>query len=252
MTSPSGNDRRALAPAAKPGHTQPQPTPGPPRAESDLPHGRAPYLAPVAFGAGSVARRPPAAPGSDRRPGRAAQGDRAARDPLLARHRRRLRQAVDCRLDRRRRGRGLSRRSRRRGHLRGARCLGRCFESCGLFVGRFHGGVLAGWLRPLSGSTDGPPDTGGAAAGLLRARKIGPACGAGRRPFRAVKTCGRPYGRLQESYRSKPLTVERPRVLGKIPFPRAEPSPVSRCRKGRPCPVGPTPTTSPGGSTAPT
>jgi hypothetical protein len=101
MTSPSGNDRRALAPAAEPGHTQPQPTPGPPRAESDLPHGRAPYLAPVAFGAGSVARRPPAAPDADGRLGRTAQGDWAARDPLLARHQKNPRRAVACRLDRR-------------------------------------------------------------------------------------------------------------------------------------------------------
>jgi hypothetical protein len=197
MTSPSGNDRRALAPAAGPVLTHPQRTPGPSHAKPVLPHGWALCTAPVAFGAGSGARRPAASPDTDELLGRTAQGDRAARDQLLARHRRRLRRAVACRLGRRRRGRGLSRRTRRHGHFSGARCLGRCFEGCGPFVGKFHGGVLSGWLRPLSGSTDGPPDTGGTGAGFLRARKIGPACGAGRRAFRAVNAGGRPYGGLQ-------------------------------------------------------
>jgi hypothetical protein len=53
----------------------------------------------VAFGAGSVARRPPASPDTDELLDRTAHGDRAARHQLLAGHRRRLCRAVACRLD---------------------------------------------------------------------------------------------------------------------------------------------------------
>ena len=86
MTSHGGNDRRALAPVAGPGLTHLQRTPGPSHAKPVLPCGWAPYLAPVAFGAGSVARMAPASPDTDELLGRTAQGDRAARDQLLARH----------------------------------------------------------------------------------------------------------------------------------------------------------------------
>jgi hypothetical protein len=65
MTSPGGNDRRALAAVAGPALARPQRTPGPPRAKPVLPHGWAIYLAQVAFEAGGVARRPPASPGTD-------------------------------------------------------------------------------------------------------------------------------------------------------------------------------------------